>query len=115
MDERRGGWVYIMADRYRGAIYVGVTSNLAARIHRHKEGTGSAGDPHMRLRLKRQSSVCCSFTWIGRFARHLLRSRARRALKNAPTPETPARSSAPQISSSSGNITRSSPPTRVSP
>ena len=42
MDERRsGGWVYIMADRYRGAIYVGVTSNLAARVHRHKEGDGS--------------------------------------------------------------------------
>ena len=27
-----GGWIYIMADRYRGAIYVGVTSDLAARV-----------------------------------------------------------------------------------
>ena len=37
----KGGWVYIMADRYRGAIYIGVTSNLAARIWAHKEGRGS--------------------------------------------------------------------------
>ena len=33
--------VYIMADRYRGTIYVGVTSDLAARIHQHRAGTGS--------------------------------------------------------------------------
>ena len=39
--ERRGGWVYIMADRYRGATYVGMTSDLAARIHQHRTGTGS--------------------------------------------------------------------------
>ncbi|MFN3458278.1 MAG: GIY-YIG nuclease family protein, partial [Novosphingobium sp.] len=34
--ERMGGWVYIMADRYRGAMYVGVTSHIAARIHQHR-------------------------------------------------------------------------------
>jgi len=39
--EQRGGWVYIMADRYRGTMYVGVTSHLAARIHQHRSGTGS--------------------------------------------------------------------------
>jgi putative endonuclease len=39
--ERKGGWVYIMADRYRGTIYVGVTSDLAARIHQHRAGIGS--------------------------------------------------------------------------
>ena len=37
----RGGWVYIMADRYRGTIYVGVTADLNARIHQHRTGTGS--------------------------------------------------------------------------
>ena len=37
----KGGWVYIMADRYRGTIYVGVTADLAARIHQHRDGTGS--------------------------------------------------------------------------
>ena len=42
MDRGRlGGWVYIMADRYRGALYVGVTSSLAARVTQHREGTGS--------------------------------------------------------------------------
>ncbi len=39
--ERYGGWVYIMADRYRGAMYVGMTSDLSARIWQHREGTGS--------------------------------------------------------------------------
>jgi putative endonuclease len=39
--ERKGGWVYMMADRYRGTTYVGVTSDLAARIHQHREGRGS--------------------------------------------------------------------------
>jgi putative endonuclease len=39
--ERQGGWVYMMADRYRGAMYVGVTAHLAQRIHQHKSGDGS--------------------------------------------------------------------------
>ena len=39
--EQRGGWVYIMADVYRGTMYVGVTSDLAARISQHREGSGS--------------------------------------------------------------------------
>lgn len=39
MDE--GGWLYIMADRYRGAIYVGVSANLIARVHAHKNCKGS--------------------------------------------------------------------------
>ncbi len=36
------GWVYLMADRYRGAIYAGVTANLPARIYAHRQGRGSA-------------------------------------------------------------------------
>jgi len=36
-----GGWVYIMANRYRGTLYIGVTSNLAARTWAHREGRGS--------------------------------------------------------------------------
>ena len=39
--ERRGGWVYIMADRYRGTIYVGVTSHLSARVLQHRSDEGS--------------------------------------------------------------------------
>ena len=39
--ETRGGWVYIMTNRYRGTIYVGSTIDLAARIFEHGEGRGS--------------------------------------------------------------------------
>ena len=33
----KGGWTYMMADRYRGTIYTGVTAKLAARIVQHRE------------------------------------------------------------------------------
>jgi len=46
-----GGWVYIMADRYRGAMYVGVTSDLSLRVGQHRAGTGS--DFCARYELKR--------------------------------------------------------------
>ncbi len=39
--KEKGGWTYIMANRYRGTIYVGVTGNLARRIAQHRAGTGS--------------------------------------------------------------------------
>ena len=39
--ETKGGWIYIMADRYRGTMYVGVTADLPARIHQHRTGDGS--------------------------------------------------------------------------
>ena len=39
--ERRGGWVYIMANRYRGGMYIGVTSHLQARVNQHRAGRGS--------------------------------------------------------------------------
>ncbi|WP_225207771.1 GIY-YIG nuclease family protein [Novosphingobium huizhouense] len=37
----KGGWVYIMADRYRGTLYVGVTADLARRVYQHRTGKGS--------------------------------------------------------------------------
>ena len=37
----KGGWVYIMANRYRGGMYVRVTADAIARVHQHREGTGS--------------------------------------------------------------------------
>ena len=38
----KGGWVYIMANRFRGGMYVGVTSDLLRRVSQHREGAGSA-------------------------------------------------------------------------
>ena len=37
----KGGWVYLMTDRYRGTIYIGVTADLATRIQQHSTGDGS--------------------------------------------------------------------------
>jgi putative endonuclease len=37
----KGGWVYIMANRYRGGMYVGVSANVLQRVQQHREGTGS--------------------------------------------------------------------------
>ncbi|MCP9223811.1 GIY-YIG nuclease family protein [Erythrobacter sp. LQ02-29] len=39
--ETQGGWVYILTNRYRGALYVGVTSDLARRVAQHRSGSGS--------------------------------------------------------------------------
>jgi putative endonuclease len=40
--EMRGCWVYIMTERYRGTLYVGSSTDLAARITQHRAGRGSA-------------------------------------------------------------------------
>jgi putative endonuclease len=34
----KGGFVYLMASRLNGTLYVGVTSNLAQRAYQHREG-----------------------------------------------------------------------------
>ena len=36
-----GGWVYIMTNKREGVLYIGVTSDLAARVQQHRSGEGS--------------------------------------------------------------------------
>lgn len=38
----KGGYVYIMSNKYRTVLYIGVTSDLQTRIHEHKEVFGSS-------------------------------------------------------------------------
>jgi len=38
----RGGWTYIMTNRPRGVLYIGVTADLPARTWQHRNGKGSA-------------------------------------------------------------------------
>jgi putative endonuclease len=37
----RGGWMYMMANRYRGIVYTGVSADLPRRVHQHLSGGGS--------------------------------------------------------------------------
>ena len=34
-------WVYILASPKHGTLYIGVTNNLARRVHEHRKGRGS--------------------------------------------------------------------------
>ncbi len=36
--KEKGGWVYIVTNRPNGIIYIGVTSDLVARITQHRAG-----------------------------------------------------------------------------
>ncbi|MET0363300.1 MAG: GIY-YIG nuclease family protein [Sphingobium sp.] len=37
----RGGYTYIMTNKARGVLYIGVTADLGSRIEQHRNGTGS--------------------------------------------------------------------------
>ena len=34
-------WIYILASRPNGTLYIGITNNLARRVSEHKNGMGS--------------------------------------------------------------------------
>ncbi|MFL6690525.1 MAG: GIY-YIG nuclease family protein [Alphaproteobacteria bacterium] len=38
----RRGYVYILASKPYGTLYIGVTSNLSARLEQHRHGTASS-------------------------------------------------------------------------
>ena len=48
---RRGGWVYIMTNNPFGTLYIGVTSDLAARVWQHRTGRGSEFCRRHRLKM----------------------------------------------------------------
>ena len=41
MHKAKGGYTYIVSNRLRTVLYIGVTSNLSARTWEHKNGEGS--------------------------------------------------------------------------
>jgi putative endonuclease len=45
----RGGWTYIMTNRPRGVLYIGVTAGLPVRIDQHRRGEGSIFCKRYRL------------------------------------------------------------------
>lgn len=38
----KGGYTYILTNKPRGVLYIGITGSIAARIMQHREGKGSA-------------------------------------------------------------------------
>lgn len=37
----RGGWVYILTNKPRGLLYIGVTADITRRVWQHRNGLGS--------------------------------------------------------------------------
>ena len=44
-----GGWTYIMTNRVRGVLYIGVTADIASRVAQHRAGEGSTFCRNYRL------------------------------------------------------------------
>ena len=47
----RGGWVYIMANRPFGTLYIGVTNDIARRSCEHRTGAGAGFTKRYRLSM----------------------------------------------------------------
>ena len=76
-----GGWVYIMANRFRGGMYVGVTADVIRRVYQHREGSGSE---HVRDFGKRRLVYCEHHAEVeGAIAREKLVKKWRREWKFA--------------------------------
>ena len=41
MSSSNGGFVYILASKPNGTLYVGVTNDIVRRAHQHRTGAGS--------------------------------------------------------------------------
>ena len=75
----RYGYLYIMADRYRGAMYIGVTSDILRRVDQHRSGDGS--DFCRRYRLNRLVHVQTTEMIIDAIAREKQLKKWRREWK----------------------------------
>ncbi len=60
----KGGWVTIMANRYRGGTYVVVTSDLIRRVWQLREGTQRG---KRRIVTPKGSQAPCQARGDGRF------------------------------------------------
>jgi putative endonuclease len=47
----RGYWVYILASKPRGTLYVGITNGLITRVEQHRAGIGSAFTRRYRIHM----------------------------------------------------------------
>ena len=47
----KGGFVYILASKPRGVLYVGVTSDLLGRTYQHKQGLAEGFSKRYRVKL----------------------------------------------------------------
>jgi len=66
----RHGYVYMMASKRNGTLYLGITSNLAERVTQHKEDRGS--------QFVKKYGVS-TLVWYEEHARSLTRSSAKPA------------------------------------
>jgi putative endonuclease len=69
------GYIYFMSDRPHGAIYTGVTSDVATRATQHRSGTGSGFTSRYRLRR---------LVYIGRHATIALAMQREKTIKHWP-------------------------------
>ncbi len=44
-------WVYILASRPRGTLYIGVTNNILGRVELHREGKGKSFTSRYRVSM----------------------------------------------------------------
>jgi putative endonuclease len=44
-------WIYILASKPQGTLYIGVTNNLLSRVEAHRAGTGSKFTSQYRVKM----------------------------------------------------------------